>query len=120
MRPSHTLFVYDADLRPATDPARKLPLDGLAAGSTLQLAPNGRLYCASPAAIFEIKPVVPASVTAKDYAESTAYTAGENLALEAGAVPRDSGVVFQAGETITIAPGFAVPVGSEASFTTGK
>ena len=62
---------------------------------------------------------VDSAVTVSSYADATCYRAASSLSLAGAALPAAASVVFQSGGTISIKPGFSVPVGTEAVFNTG-
>lgn len=114
----HKLFVYTPDLKPGNTP-QSLPFAFGGSQPSLQVAPNGSLYCQSGSALFRLTPGISGIVGVSSYADSTAYRAASSLSLAGAALPAAASVIFQSGGTISIEPGFSVPVGTEAVFNTG-
>jgi hypothetical protein len=113
------LFIYTPNLEPAGGfTPQLLPFAGTL--GVLQVAPNGSLFCNSSTALFRLKPGVPSTVEVSSYSDGTSYRAAASLILDGKALPAIASMIFQSGSTITIGPGFSVPVGTEVVFRAGS
>lgn len=112
------LFVYMPGLKPGNNP-QPLPFAFGSSQPSLQVAPNGSLFSQSGSALFRLKPSVESLVTVSSYADATSYRAASSLMLAGAALPAAGSVVFQSGGTISMEPGFSVPLGTEVVFNTG-
>jgi hypothetical protein len=112
---SPTLIVLDSSLATIAS----VPVSGAPRPESIVLAPDGTVFWSSQSAIYALKPNVPDAVAASSFADATAYRAATTLTVAAGAVPAQASVLFQAGSSIALKPGFSIPVGATAAFITG-
>jgi outer membrane protein assembly factor BamB len=110
------LYVCSPDLTVANQP-QQVPFTERM--QSLQIAPDGSLFCGSASALFRLTPAASPTVTVDAYQDATCYRARSSLVLDGAALPVPASVLFQSGGSIAIRPGFSVPRGTEAVFITG-